>query len=213
MWHTIFDGTSKWTNLSDIINNNFLFHAWSCWLQVDENQIFSPSIIDILLSSERFLSKIRFISSEVDMHPRVVYQVLFLNTMQRLISGERVIQWKHHGTETMIFWTLRLILFQFRRINFTAVIVDSKIYVLGGEGLKGAIIQTVEAYDPIGDRWKEVGSLPKPRRYHSTCLIDGKLWSCGGASSALEAQSIDELMFEKRILFPKSDSFVCLFCF
>lgn len=36
MWHSIFDGTSKWTNLSNIINNNILFHARSCWLQVEK---------------------------------------------------------------------------------------------------------------------------------------------------------------------------------
>ena len=73
-------------------------------------------------------------------------------------------------------------------------IFDSKIYALGGEGLKGAIIQTVEAYDPIVDRWKEIGTLPKPRRSHASCVVKEKLWSCGGISSLLEAQSTDELM-------------------
>jgi hypothetical protein len=80
------------------------------------------------------------------------------------------------------------------RINFAVAIFDSKIYALGGEGLKGVIIQTVEAYDPIIDRWKEVGTLPKPRRNHATYAINGKLWSCGGASSLLEAQSTNELV-------------------
>lgn len=73
-------------------------------------------------------------------------------------------------------------------------IFDSKIYALGGEGLKGAIIQTVEAYDPTIDRWKEIGTLPKPRRSHAACTINEKLWSCGGSSSLLEPQSIDELV-------------------
>lgn len=80
------------------------------------------------------------------------------------------------------------------RINFAATVFDSKIYVIGGEGLKGAIIQAVEAYDPITDRWKEVGTLPKPRRNHATNIINGNLWSCGGSSSLLEAQSTDELV-------------------
>jgi N-acetylneuraminic acid mutarotase len=71
---------------------------------------------------------------------------------------------------------------------------DSKIYVLGGEGLKGAFIQAVEVYDPTIDRWKEVGTLPKPRRNHATCTVNGKLWSCGGTSSSIEAQSTDELV-------------------
>lgn len=89
--------------------------------------------------------------------------------------------------------------FIFARINFAISIFDSKIYVLGGEGLKGAIIQTVEAYDPIADRWKEVGTLPKPRRNHATCTVNGKLWSCGGISSSLEAQSTNELMLVNRL--------------
>ncbi|CAF4405833.1 unnamed protein product [Rotaria socialis] len=80
------------------------------------------------------------------------------------------------------------------RVNFSVSIFDSKIYVLGGEGLKGAIIQTVEAYDPVADRWKEIGTLPKPRRNHASCTINGKIWSCGGVSSLLEAQSTNELV-------------------
>lgn len=89
--------------------------------------------------------------------------------------------------------------FFFFRINFAVTIFDSKIYAIGGEGLKGAIIQTVEAYDPTIDRWKEIGTIPKPRRNHATCTINDKLWSCGGTSSLLEAQSIDELMLVHKI--------------
>jgi hypothetical protein len=61
------------------------------------------------------------------------------------------------------------------------------------------IIQTVEAYDPAIDRWKEVGTLPKPRRNHASHIINGNLWSCGGASSLLEAQSTDELVFVNKL--------------
>jgi hypothetical protein len=80
-------------------------------------------------------------------------------------------------------------------MNFSVTKFDGKIYVVGGEGLKGILIQTVEAYDPTVDRWKEVGILTKPRRYHATCTTDGKLWSCGGASSSPDAQTTDELVF------------------
>ena len=80
------------------------------------------------------------------------------------------------------------------RINFTVTTFDSKIYALGGEGLKGEIIQTVEAYDPTTDRWKEVGTLPKARRQHATCTVHDRIWSCGGASSLADAQTTDELV-------------------
>ncbi|CAF1455634.1 unnamed protein product, partial [Didymodactylos carnosus] len=62
------------------------------------------------------------------------------------------------------------------RFNFGVTTFDHKIYVLGGEGLKETIIQTVECYDPATDRWKELGNLPKPRRYHSTCAVGKRLW-------------------------------------
>ena len=80
------------------------------------------------------------------------------------------------------------------RVHFAVTAVNGKIYAVGGEGLKGVTIQTVEAYDPTVDRWKEVGSLTKPRRYHATCTVNEKLWSCGGASSLLEAQTTNELV-------------------
>jgi len=102
--------------------------------------------------------------------------------------------------EILYFISLCLHLWNFSlRINFTVAVFDSKIYALGGEGLKGAIIQAVEAYDPTIDRWKEVGILPKPRRNHATYPINGKLWSCGGSSSLLEAQSTNELVLVNKL--------------
>jgi len=73
-------------------------------------------------------------------------------------------------------------------------IFESKIYVLGGEGLKGVIVQAVEAYDPVVNSWKEVGTFAKPKRNHASCSINGKLWSCGGASALLDAKSSNELV-------------------
>lgn len=131
------------------------------------------------------------------MRQQVVCLHPFLSTMLRSMFGDRVIRWKRLGTFVIsIDFRQRnenfLLLF---RVNFALTTANGKIYVLGGEGLKGVIIQTVEAYDPIADRWKEVGMLTKPRRYHAASTINGKLWSCGGASSLLEAQSTDELVF------------------
>ena len=150
------------------------------------------------LYSELFLFKIQCTSLVVVMHRQVVSLVLFTSMMLKLIFGELVIQWKLQGIERSIleFCDLLCTIFSLfsNRINFSVSIADSKIYVLGGEGLKGAIIQTVEAYDPTIDRWKEIGLLPKPRRSHATCTIRGKIWSCGGISSLLEAQSTNELV-------------------
>ena len=80
--------------------------------------------------------------------------------------------------------------------NFAVTIFDSKIYVLGGEGQKGIIVQSVEVYDPIVNKWKEAGTLPKPKRYHAALAMHGKLWSSGGTNSLIEAKSTGELMLE-----------------
>jgi N-acetylneuraminic acid mutarotase len=95
-----------------------------------------------------------------------------------------------------IFLSLYLstIFFMALSINFAVTIFESKIYVLGGEGLKGVIVQSVEAYDPVVNSWKEVGTFAKPKRNHASCSINGKLWSCGGASSLLDAKSSNELV-------------------
>ena len=36
MWHSLFNGTTRWTYLSNINDNNILFYAWFDWLQVDK---------------------------------------------------------------------------------------------------------------------------------------------------------------------------------
>ncbi|CAF1067400.1 unnamed protein product [Adineta ricciae] len=80
------------------------------------------------------------------------------------------------------------------RANFAVTIFDSKIYVLGGEGPKGIIVQSVEVYDPIVNKWKEAGTFVKPKRYHAALAMHGKLWSSGGANSLIEAKSTGELI-------------------
>ena len=99
------------------------------------------------------------------------------------------------------------------RINFAATTFEGKLYVVGGEGLKGVLIQTVEAYDPTIDRWKEAGALTKPRRHHAVCTTSGKLWSCGGASSLLEAQSTNELVLvNTRVVRDTIEQHSSIFC-
>ncbi|UJR31260.1 hypothetical protein I4U23_018760 [Adineta vaga] len=80
------------------------------------------------------------------------------------------------------------------RANFAVTIFDSKIYVLGGEGQKGIIVPSVEAYDPINNTWKEAGIFAKPKRYHASFAIHNKLWSSGGTNSSIEAKSTGELV-------------------
>ena len=57
----------------------------------------------------------------------------------------------------------------------SAVVVNEKIYVIGGE--ESSI---VEVYDPSTDTWAEQTELPSQRLWFSTCVVDGIIYVIGG---------------------------------
>ena len=77
------------------------------------------------------------------------------------------------------------------RHRHAAVVLDGKIYVTGGFTsphqafgvADGEESNAVEAYDPVADTWTTLASLSKPRLYHASAVVDGKLYIFGGYSS------------------------------
>jgi N-acetylneuraminic acid mutarotase len=65
------------------------------------------------------------------------------------------------------------------RTEFSAVLLDNKIYVIGGSGEKG-ITKTVYVYDPRTDQWATVAPLPEARDHMGASSYDGKLYVVGG---------------------------------
>jgi N-acetylneuraminic acid mutarotase len=68
------------------------------------------------------------------------------------------------------------------RTGAQAVVVDGKIYVIGGAA-GGETIKSIEVYDPATDVWTTSKfSLQKPRTGHSVALVGGKIYIIGGAT-------------------------------
>jgi N-acetylneuraminic acid mutarotase len=60
----------------------------------------------------------------------------------------------------------------------SAVVVNEKIYVIGGEESP-----TVEVYDPSTDTWAVQTRLPSHRVWFSSCVVDGIIYVIGGYGS------------------------------
>ncbi|MEJ1279675.1 kelch repeat and BTB (POZ) domain containing 12 [Cricetulus griseus] len=97
---------------------------------------------------------------------------------------------------------------QYSKYRFSAVVVNSEIYVLGGIGCvgrdKGQVrkcLDVVEIYNPDGDFWREGPPMPSPLlslRTNSTNAgaVDGKLYVCGGFHGADRHEVISKEILE-----------------
>jgi hypothetical protein len=60
------------------------------------------------------------------------------------------------------------------------VVLDGKIYAVGGYEGCGAVLDTVEAYDPQANSWQRVASMPQGRCKHTAAAMGGKIYVTGG---------------------------------
>ncbi|GMI99779.1 hypothetical protein like AT1G67480 [Hibiscus trionum] len=69
------------------------------------------------------------------------------------------------------------------RAEFACAEVNGMVYVVGGYGIEGERLSTVEVYDPDTDKWTLIESLRRPRWDCFACGLNGKLYVMGGRSS------------------------------
>jgi N-acetylneuraminic acid mutarotase len=73
------------------------------------------------------------------------------------------------------------------RWGHSAILVDGKIYVIGGSNTTGwnaAAVSTVEVYDPSNNSWDvNKAPLPTARVHMSSCELSGKIYLIGGRPS------------------------------
>ncbi|KAG4170458.1 hypothetical protein ERO13_A12G148500v2 [Gossypium hirsutum] len=69
------------------------------------------------------------------------------------------------------------------RADFACAEVNGKVYVVGGYGVEGESLSTVEVYDPDTDKWTLIQSLRRPRWGCFACGLNGKLYVWCGRSS------------------------------
>jgi DNA-binding protein HU-beta len=79
-------------------------------------------------------------------------------------------------------WTEKADMPTARALLATSV-VDGKLYAMGGWIPGGAIVPTVEIYDPETDTWTRGKDLPGPRVEFSTSIVRGKIYAIGGTRS------------------------------
>lgn len=66
------------------------------------------------------------------------------------------------------------------RRGHAAVVLDGKLYVLGGMDANGTIVATVDAYDVAAGRWESRAPMPTPRSSHMAVALDGLIYVLGG---------------------------------
>ena len=75
------------------------------------------------------------------------------------------------------------------RSGINAVVVEGKIYVLGGEarlapGLAGRYVKSIEAYNPKTDRWQQLPDMPMFKFWFSIVAVNNEIYTIGGINNA-----------------------------
>lgn len=69
------------------------------------------------------------------------------------------------------------------RYEFACAEVNGMVYAVGGHGMDGESLSSVEVYNPDTDKWTLIESLRRPRWGCFACGFEGKLYVMGGRSS------------------------------
>jgi N-acetylneuraminic acid mutarotase len=82
------------------------------------------------------------------------------------------------------------------RLGLSTCVLNEKIYAIGG--LSGwssndANVHAVEEYDPATDTWTSKAEIPNARTFLSMGVVNGKIYTLGGASSAQVVCSVVEV--------------------
>ena len=78
-----------------------------------------------------------------------------------------------------------------KRSQFAAAVLDSKLYVIGGDhgdGIAG-LLNSVEVFD--GASWAPAPSMPSKRRQIAAAVLGSKLYAIGGWGTPLAATTVE----------------------
>jgi N-acetylneuraminic acid mutarotase len=72
------------------------------------------------------------------------------------------------------------------------VVVNGKIYVMGGVGADNQPIASVEAFDPATNTWSTKASMPTPRALFGAAAVAGTIYAIGGTTMGLDKLGVVE---------------------
>ena len=68
--------------------------------------------------------------------------------------------------------------------DHAAAVMGGKIYVTGGTGSQGSLVNSAYVYDPQADAWTQLASMGTARRLHASAAVGGKLYVFGGVGTS-----------------------------
>merc|ERR1712194_170894 len=77
-----------------------------------------------------------------------------------------------------------------KRRSHASVVLDGKIYAMGGLDEDEATLDTVEAYDPQADSWQRVASMPHGLYFYAAAAMGGKIYVTGGQTDEGSMNSV-----------------------
>ncbi|SHK69593.1 kelch repeat-containing protein [Rhodothermus profundi] len=83
------------------------------------------------------------------------------------------------------------------RYAAAAAVLNGYLYVIGGIGADGALLTTVEAYDPVRRTWiRDLPHLDDPRAYAAAVVLNGRIYLIGGleGDTLAHAEATDDVL-------------------
>ena len=77
------------------------------------------------------------------------------------------------------------------RASHGCVVLDGKLYVVGGDGPSFQVLDTAEVYDPQTDGWQPLAKMTTARAAFGLVAVGGKIYAIGGWDGASELESVE----------------------
>jgi N-acetylneuraminic acid mutarotase len=70
-----------------------------------------------------------------------------------------------------------------------AVLVEENVWLIGGTGLMGELLKSIDVFDPHANSWSAGPPLPHPRDHLAVVRLGDELWVLGGRERTLQTTS------------------------
>src|SRR4051794_17225547 len=77
------------------------------------------------------------------------------------------------------------------REDIGTVVLDGKIYAIGGTAGRDAQITRNEVYDPATDKWTARAPLPRGSHHLAVALLNGSVYTFGGFTGPAHSAPVD----------------------